>query len=105
MYLASYHYAPASDDITVKNQDIVAEFVRENRIPYVTGRTWTADSFYRETVYNFKQQKTDGCISVEMKCAALQAMCDFRGLNLYGSLQVTICRTHRNGTPGTRKVR
>lgn len=26
---------------------------------------------------------TDGCISVEMECAAIQAMCDFRNLNVY----------------------
>lgn len=52
----SYHYAPASDYIIVKNA---------------------------ETVNNFNKHKADGCISVEMECAALQAMCDFRGLNFY----------------------
>ena len=79
----SYHYAPASDYITVKNADIVAGFMEENGIPYVKGKTWTTDSFYRETVNNFEKHKADGCISVEMECAALQAMCDFRGLDLY----------------------
>ena len=79
----SYHYAPASDYITVKNANIVESFMKENGIPYVTGKTWTTDSFYRETVNNFNKHKADGCISVEMECAALQAMCDFRGLNLY----------------------
>lgn len=79
----SYHYAPASDYITVKNADIVAKFMQENGIPFVKGKTWTTDSFYRETVNNFERHKADGCISVEMECAALQAMCDFRGLNLY----------------------
>lgn len=79
----SYHYAPASDYVTVRNADIVAAFMEENGIPYVKGKTWTTDSFYRETVNNFQKHKADGCISVEMECAALQAMCDFRGLNLY----------------------
>ena len=79
----SYHYAPASDYITIKNADVVAKFMEENGIPYVKGKTWTTDSFYRETVSNFKKHKADGCISVEMECAALQAMCDFRGLNFY----------------------
>lgn len=32
---------------------------------------------------NFEKHKADGCISVEMECAAMQAMCDFRGLELY----------------------
>ncbi len=77
----SYHYAPAADYITIKNADIVANFMRENGIPFVKGKTWTTDSFYRETINNFNKHKADGCISVEMECAALQAMCDFRGLN------------------------
>lgn len=79
----SYHYAPASDYITIKNADIVADFMRENKLPYIKGKTWTTDSFFRETVNSFQKHKADGCISVEMECAALQAMCDFRGLNLY----------------------
>lgn len=79
----SYHYAPAADYITVKNADIVASFMKESGIPYVKGKTWTTDAFYRETVNNFNKHKADGCISVEMECAALQAMCDFRGLNFY----------------------
>ena len=79
----SYHYAPASDYITVKNADIVAKFMQENGIPYVKGRTWTTDAMYRETANNFLRRKADGCIAVDMECAALQAMCDFRGLNFY----------------------
>lgn len=79
----SYHYAPASDYIEVRNSDKVAEFMEINGIPYVMGKTWTTDSFYRETRGNFAKHKDDGCISVEMECSALQAMCDFRGLNLY----------------------
>ena len=79
----SYHYAPASDYVTVKNADKVAAFMKENGIPYIQGKTWTTDSFYRETVNHFAKHKADGCISVEMECAALQAMCDFRGLQLY----------------------
>ena len=76
----SYHYMPPSDYVTVKNSGIVEAFMKENGLPYIKGRTWTTDSFYRETVNNFKKHKADGCISVEMECSALQAMCDLRGL-------------------------
>ena len=79
----SYHYAPAADWITVKNAPVVARFMEENGIPYVLGKTWTTDAFYRETRVNFEKRKADGCVSVEMECAALQALCDFRNLNLY----------------------
>lgn len=79
----SYHYAPASDWITVKNAPAVARFMQENGLPYVQGRTWTTDAFYRETRNSFEKRKAEGCVSVEMECAALQALCDFRGLDLY----------------------
>ena len=35
----SYHYAPASDYITLRNADIVAAFMEENGIPYAKGKT------------------------------------------------------------------
>lgn len=79
----SYHYAPASDTIPVKNAGAVAKFMEENRIPHVRGGTWTTDAFYREMVISFEKRRAQGCISVEMECAALQAMCGFRGLELY----------------------
>lgn len=79
----SYHYAPASDYVEIKNAQTVAACMRENQIPCVLGKTWTTDSFYRETRNNFEKRKADGCISVEMECAGVQAMCDFRGLDLY----------------------
>ena len=60
-----------------------AECMKANGIPYVLGKTWTTDSFYRETRNNFEKRKADGCISVEMECAGLAAMCEFRGLDLY----------------------
>ena len=79
----SYHYAPASDYVEVKNWRTVETFMKENGLPFVTGKTWTTDAFYRETRANFEKRRADGCISVEMECAGVQAMCDFRGLELY----------------------
>ncbi len=79
----SYHYAPASDYIEIKNAETVAAFMRENAIPFVMGKTWTTDAFYRETLRNFEKRKAEGCISVEMEGSAVQAVCDFRGLEVY----------------------
>ncbi len=79
----SYHYKEASDYITIKNSPVVAEFMKKARIPYVLGKTWTTDAFYRETQGNFQKRKDDGCISVEMESSALQAVCDFRGIEFY----------------------
>ncbi len=79
----SYHYAAASDYIEIKNHEIVAEFMRVNEIPYIEGKTWTTDAFYRETLSNFEKRKNDGCISVEMECSAVQALCNFRNYEFY----------------------
>ena len=79
----SYHYAPASDYIPVKNSGAVAAFMEQAGLPYVQGKTWTTDAVHRETRGNFEKRKSEGCISVEMECAAVQAMCDYRGLNAY----------------------
>ena len=79
----SYHYMPASDWVEIRNCEKVSEFMKQSGLPYVVGKTWTTDSFYRETRGNFEKRKAAGCISVEMESAAVQAMCDFRGLELY----------------------
>ena len=57
--------------------------MQEAGLPYIKGRTWTTDALLRETRGNFEKRKADGCISVEMECAAIEAMCDFRGFNVY----------------------
>ena len=79
----SYHYKEATDYIEIKNSSVVKEFMEQEKIPYVAGRTWTTDSFYRETENNIQKRKEEGCISVEMECSAYQAVCDFRGYDLY----------------------
>ncbi len=79
----SYHYAMPKDYIKIKNSDAVANFMLNHNIPYIEGKTWTTDSFYRETINNMNARKAEGCISVEMECSAFQAVCDFRNLDLF----------------------
>ncbi len=79
----SYHYVPPADYIEVKNHGTVAAVLDALSIPYITGRTWTTDAFFRETRRNMAARKAEGCIAVEMEIAACQAVCDFRGYQLY----------------------
>ncbi len=79
----SYHYAKAADYIKIKNSKSVANFMKKYDIPYAEGKIWTTDAFYRETKNNFEKRKADGCIAVDMECSAMQAACDFRGLDLF----------------------
>ncbi len=81
----SYHYVPAADEIEV-NKKYIEEFIRildHFGYPYVIGTTWTTDAFYRETRAKIERRKQMGAICVEMECAAMQAMCDFRGIEFF----------------------
>ena len=79
----SYHYVEPADYIKIRNSNIVAEFMDNKKLPYVLGKTWTTDAFFRETEGNFEKRKKEGCISVEMECSGFQAVCDFRDIELY----------------------
>ena len=79
----SYHYAPAADYIHVKNHPTVSAVMDKLKIPYFKGKCWTTDAFFRETRRNTERRVTEGCIAVDMELAALQAVCDFRGYELY----------------------
>lgn len=81
----SYHYAPAADYIDV-NKQYISDFIAvldEFGYPYVRGTTWTTDAFYRETRDKIARRKEMGAICVEMECSAMQAMCDFRGVEFF----------------------
>ena len=82
----SYHYAPPADYITVRNSSFLETFFREKGLPYVTGRVWTTDAFYRETRDQVAKRRAEGCLAVEMELAGVQAVCDFHGFELYGFL-------------------
>ena len=73
----SYHYAPPSDFIDVKNSGKLADIFE---------RIWTTDAPYRETKTALAERKKDGCIAVEMEVAGVQAVCDFYGIELYSFL-------------------
>lgn len=82
----SYHYAPPSDYIKIKNSDKVKKFFDERKIPNVQGRVWTTDAMLRETVGQVRLRKNEGCIAVEMELAGVQAVCDFSNFELYNFL-------------------
>lgn len=81
----SYHYLPASDGdyVEVKSAKYLEEILKELRVPYTCGKTWTTDAFYRETRKNMELRKSEGCLTVEMECAAVMAMAQYRGVTAY----------------------
>lgn len=82
----SYHYAPPADYISVPGADFVSRVFGELKVPYVRGRVWTTDAFYRETKRETALRQKEGCLAVEMELAGVQAVCDFHGFSLYDFL-------------------
>ena len=81
----SFHYAPAGDAIEVnrKYRDLFKEVLRERGYPWIEGITWTTDACYRETRDKIARRRAQGAIIVEMECAGMQALCDFRGTEFF----------------------
>ncbi len=80
----SYHYVAPAREIAVAPQ-VVARMVpilQRHQIAAVVGKTWTTDGLYRETRARRDRRKAEGCITVEMECAALLAVAQFRGVTL-----------------------
>lgn len=80
----SYHYMPASEEISQPDECIAAlkkafDAMGED---YVEGKTWTTDALYRETRAKMERRKEQGCIAVDMECASVQALAAFRGVKL-----------------------
>ena len=78
----SYHYIEAADEILAdeKSVETLTKCLKECGYPYVKGKTWTTDAIYRETKSLISERKAAGCIAVEMECAAVLAVTQFRKL-------------------------
>ena len=79
----SYHYLPVGDYVDIPTAERLGEIFDGLNLPYVKGRVWTTDAFYRETRNNMAKRKADGCIAVDMECASAMAVGQFRGAEVY----------------------
>lgn len=87
----SYHYAPAGDYIKIYSAEKLSKVFDLLKVPYIKTKTWTTDSFYRETQKNATARKNDGCKVVEMECASIMAVGQFRGVDVYQFLYAADC--------------
>ncbi|MBI5840002.1 MAG: nucleoside phosphorylase [Chloroflexi bacterium] len=78
----SYHYLSPGREV-IANETGVNALVKtlDNRgVPYHVGKTWTTDAPYRETPNKIVKRKEEGCLTVEMECAGMMAVAQFRGV-------------------------
>lgn len=86
----SYHYLPASRYIELDEEPIsvIKETFKKYKLPFVTCMTWSTDGFFRETKDMVNYRLQEGCLVVEMECAALAACARKRGA-LFGQFLFT----------------
>jgi uridine phosphorylase len=83
----SYHYLPPSREVHPLPEAVAAieRVLERHKIPYVVGKTWTTDAFYRETPDKIRLRRDEGCLTVEMEAAAFFAVARFRNV-LFGQM-------------------
>lgn len=87
----SYHYVAPSAEINANEASVqILENVLKNcGYLYIKGKTWTSDAIYRETIPIINERKQEGCIAVEMECAAMMSVSQYRKIPfvqfLYGA--------------------
>lgn len=81
----SYHYLKPSDTMEVNKRyrQEFREVLQKSGYPFVEGTTWTTDAPYRETREKVARRRAQGAVCVEMECAGMQAVCDFRGTGFF----------------------
>lgn len=80
----SYHYIAPSREIECHQETAgrVISYLRQRGIPFQTGKTWTTDAIYRETLDLVELRRNEGCLTVEMEAAAFFAVSRYYGLPL-----------------------
>ena len=76
----SFHYLPPSREVRPSPEAVTAieSILREDRLDYLLGKTWTTDAFFRETPARVALRKQEGCLTVEMEASALFAVARHR---------------------------
>lgn len=79
----SYHYLPPAREVLIKEtvrQKVVQCLQSENE-DFIEVKTWTTDASFRETPDKVEMRRQEGCVTVEMECAAYYAVAEFKGLD------------------------
>jgi len=107
----SYHYLPPAREVAPDPLAVAAieRVLKAHGVPYVLGKTWTTDAFYRETPARVRRRRLEGCLTVEMEAAALFAVARFRGVPLaqmlYGGDDVSGAQWDDRAWQGRQAVR
>lgn len=100
----SYHYAPASDEISYDPALLLTmeEIFDRHGIEHVRTKGWTTDAFYRETAAKVKRRLAAGATVVDMEASAIMAWAQFRQAKVYQFFYTADYVDHHNEEWDTR---
>lgn len=79
----SWHYVPHDSQwIACKSAGKLDGLLDEFGVPHICGKVWTTDSFYRETPSAARMMKAEKCLCVDMECASIMAVAQYRRVEL-----------------------
>ena len=80
----SYHYLEPSSEVECHKETVetVISCLKQMKIPFTTGKTWTNDAIYRETPDMIELRRNEGCLTVEMEAAAFFAVSQYYNIPL-----------------------
>ena len=81
----SYHYAPASDEISYDETllSTIENALNKAGIEHIRTKSWTTDAFYRETAAKVKRRLAAGATVVDMEASAIMAWAQYRQAKVY----------------------
>lgn len=79
----SYHYEKPSDYIEIKNHAYLKKVLDANNVENVTGKVWTTDAIFMETIDKVNKRREEGCLCVDMESSGLQALANYLDINFY----------------------
>ena len=81
----SYHYAPASDEISYDEAllSTLENALNKSGIEHIRTKAWTTDAFYRETAAKVKRRLAAGAKVVDMEASAIMAWAQYRQAKVY----------------------
>ncbi|MFW5913701.1 MAG: nucleoside phosphorylase [Bacillota bacterium] len=78
----SHHYLPPT--LYINTDDALRETLKDaldkRGLRYQEGTVWTTDAFFRETPSRIEKRREQGTLSVDMECASIAAVCQFRNV-------------------------
>ena len=81
----SYHYAPASDEVSYDETLLLTmeNALNKSGIEHIRTKAWTTDAFYRETAAKVKRRLEAGAKVVDMEASAIMAWAQYRQTKVY----------------------